>query len=190
MNILASFRNFMSPVAEINEVLPREGIVYEVGSGYGTISKTIAQSYPRRRVIGIDINKSKIKEAREKFHLANLSFVASDALTYKYKQCKGIVLSDFLHHLNYEKQAVLLQKLSNVLEVGGVIIIKEIDSHDGWRKNASRLWDFILYPHAQIYYREKNELINYLRGLDLKVQVSRKVPWFPGSIHLFICTKK
>lgn len=185
MIISHSLRNLMLPLDRIDASLPESGIIYDVGCGMGVISRYLAKR-SQRTIIGVDLRLDKTDIANTSF---NLSFVEADAIKFGYKSMIGAVLSDFLHHLPFNSQDQLLTRLTKKIKPGGILVIKEIDQADGWRRLASRLWDFLFYPEDRIYYREKSELRRYLEHLDFRVETSREVPWFPGSTHLFICRK-
>lgn len=159
MNLSRILRQLMLPLKQIDSALPNAGLIYEIGCGTGIISKYIASSHPKRQVVGIDLDTEKITQVENQQHKENLTFVAVDALTYDYLRCDGVVLSDFLHHLKFADQIVLLQKVTNRLKLKGVLIIKEIDKNDRIFRWMSRFWDFLFYPIDKIYYRKKEELL-------------------------------
>lgn len=187
MNTSHFLRQLMLPLKQINLAIPEDGLVYEIGCGMGVISTYLAQM-SERQVVGIDLTLAKLK--RDKNFIPNVSFIKADAITYSYKQHKGAVLSDFLHHLDFEAQKKLLENVSTHMSKKGVLVIKEIDKADGWRRWASRVWDLLFYPHDFIYYRTKSEWLKLLSELGYLVRVQREVPWFPGSTFLFVATKK
>ena len=189
MNIFAQFRNMMLPVDAIHQALPRQGRVYEVGCGRGTLARVLAEFENKRKVIGIDIDRRKIQTAQSAFKISNLQFVEANAFVFKYQSCNGVIFSDFLHHIPYSQQIVLLKRLHHFLKQKGVLVIKEIDLDDGIRMWLSRIWDYLLYPKDRIYYRSKADWIRLVETLGFSVSCERKVRWFPGSTLLYICQK-
>ncbi len=189
MNALRNLRNFILPIKEINQLLPVSGIIYEVGCGYGSLSYEISGFSVDRQVVGIDINKRKINDAENAFNKPNLDYVAADALNYTFKNCSGVVLSDFLHHVDWISQQKILDQVIIKLNKGGILILKEIVSDDGWRMRVSRLWDLVLYPFDRIYYRSRSEWKKVLLNAGLSVDIQRHISWFPGSTILFVCKK-
>lgn len=179
----------MLPISQISSSLPQTGLIYEIGSGFGGLAGDLANSSVKRTVIGLDIDKDKIKSANNAMRLSNLEFKAANAVEYKFQTCQGVVMSDFLHHLNFVSQEKLLRKFKGKLSKYGVLIIKEIDLADGWRMIMSRMWDFLFYPEDKIYYRSQAAWLQLLEDLGFKVAVTREVPWFPGSTFLYICQK-
>jgi len=184
-------RLLMLPVEEINQALPKKGLIYDIGCSTGDFSAVVAQSSPQRTVVGIDSSQSRIKKAQEKYQsLNNLTFHSQDALKFSYQNCDGAILSDFLHHLSYQQQQLLLKTISKKINSNGVLIIKEINKDDLIRHRLSRLWDFILYPKDKIAFRGKTELKESLIKLNFEVIVTPQILWFPGSTNLFVCRKK
>ncbi len=180
----------MLPIKEIDLALPKKGLIYEIGSGYGSISTNLGMYSSARKLIGIDIDKYKIEKAINLSVLKNVKFEYGDALNYVFLQCNGVILSDFLHHINYDQQVIILKKISQKIVKKGILIIKEIDRSDKVRMLMSRLWDFIFYPKDKIYYRTKEEIILILTKLGFSVKYKKTILWFPGSTCLFICQKK
>ncbi len=182
-------RLLMLPLGKINNALSSEGVIYEIGSGTGSLAAYLAHGFPDRTVVGIDINKYKIQRAQKQFNLPQLSFKVTDALTFKYQKCDAIIFSDFLHHLPYDKQEKMLAIISKILNKNGILVVKEINKSDALRRWLSRVWDFLLYPSDKIAYRTRNDWKVLLEKFGFRVQVSDEVLWFPGSTYLFICKK-
>lgn len=188
-SLLPFFRNWMLPIQKIDAKLPDQGIVYEIGSGYGSLAHSLCVKSDRK-VIGIDRDNNKINVAASSYNHTNLQFIKADAVKMTYQVFSGAVMSDFLHHVEYSIQETILEKLQRKISKQGVLIIKEIDANDGIRKWLSRLWDLILYPNDKIYYRSLDDWKSLLNKQGFEVNVSREVAWFPGSTFLFICSKK
>lgn len=183
-------RSFMLPVKEINDSIPNTGLIYEIGSGIGTLAKALAQFSATRRVIGLDYDRHKINSAKKSYPQKNVDYIHADALRFPYKQCQGVVMSDFLHHISYSHQEEILEIITKKVKKQGKIVIKEIVRDDGVFMWLSRLWDFLLYPKDKICYRTRNEWIKLFTAFGYNVKVKRAAHWFPGSTHLFICQKK
>ena len=189
MNIFIKLRLLMLPLKQIDSALPKKGVIYEIGCGGGALANYLAQVAPERRIIGIDKDKGKITRANKHFSQANLSFQEADARLMQYHSCAGAVMSDFLHHVDYYSQEVILKKLTRIIKPSGVLVIKEIDRNDGILYLCTRLWDFLIYPSDKIYYRTRKDWVKLLTKMQFQVKASREVRWFPGSTHLFVCKK-
>lgn len=177
-------RTLILPLAEIDESLPQKGTIVDLGCGEGTVAKYLAQN-KKRNVIGVDIDKTRLKSST----LKNLKFQHADIRNYNLKNVEGAVLSDVLHHINFDDQKKVLANIGNGLKRGGILIIKEIDTQEFIRSKLSRFWDFLFYPSEKIYFSNSKDLVKELKSLGFKVSIKRSSRLFPGSTTLFFCKK-
>ena len=174
----------MLPLQEINQLIPKKGKIIDLGCGEGVTSKYLAH-IKSRVIVGVDNNHRRLQKSKAK----NLKFELADIRKYPIKTASAIIISDVLHHLNYDDQKNLLSKTYKSLKKNGVLVIKEIDTGEIIRSNLSRFWDFVFYPKDKIYYHNSKKLKNYLENLGFKVRISRPSRLFPGSTTLFLCRK-
>ena len=73
--------------------------VLDIGCGYGAVAFSIAESINMVKVIGVDIDANKIKEANKKFKRNNLTFIHNDAFSIDIVNVDVIVLSNVLEHI-------------------------------------------------------------------------------------------
>lgn len=177
-------RSLMLPLKEIDTNLPQVGTILDLGCGEGVIARYLATN-SKRKVIGVDLNKSRIQQTK----LKNLSFEHADIRTYDVKSADGVVLSDVLHHIDFQNQEKVLKNISKGLKRNGILIIKEIDTRDAIRGKLSRFWDFVFYPREKIYFNSSKQLSAKLEKLGFSVEIKKTTKFFPGSTTLFICTK-
>lgn len=177
-------RSLILPLKEINEFLPKKGIIIDLGCGQGVIAYYLA-NIKQRNVIGVDLNVKRLP----KKNLKNLKFIKSDIRKYNVKNANGIIVSDVLHHISVQDQHALIKNVSKNLKSGGIFIVKEIDTDEFTRSKLSRFWDFIFYPKEEIYFRSAKDLKKELENFGFKVKVKKSSRLFPGSTNLFICKK-
>ncbi len=190
MLLIKNIRKMILPIENINHNLPNVGLIYEIGCGTGALAEEIARYSDKRRVIGIDKNAYKIKQAQKNLRLKNLKYVVEDIFKFQMHSCVGIIMSDFLHHLSYTQQEILVRKIAKLLPKNNNLLIKEIDASDGWRTFLSRIWDGLLYPGDSICYRSQKQWIKLFTHNGFNVAVKRTNHLFPGSTWFYICTKK
>lgn len=174
----------MLPLKQIDKLVPGEGKILDLGCGQGVIAKYLAKT-ETREVIGIDKDQGRIPKSNN----SNLKFKSADIRKYPLEGADAIVISDVLHHLDFQDQDKLLAKISRALRKNGTLLIKEIDTQEIIRSSLSRLWDFLLYPKDKIFYRNSNNLKKYLESLGFEVSITRSSRLFPGSTTLFIARK-
>lgn len=174
----------MLPLHEIDHAIPRKGIVVELGCGQGVIAQYLA-STKTRQVIGVDNNKQRLSKSGQK----NLIFILADIRKYDLKNVDAFVISDVLHHISFQDQKNLLEKISKSLKKGGTLVIKDVDTGEFVRSRLTRFWDFILYPKDKIYFNDANKLKIFLKSIKFEVTITRPSRLFPGSTTLFVCQK-
>lgn len=179
------------PVCLMGKIMPMEGKILDIGCGKGIFSGYLAASSSVRNVIGVDLCSAKIKAAQESFSsLPNLVFIEKDAteILSKETDLSGVVISDFLHHVDFTKQEELLRLAYGGLSNRGTMLIKEIDKNASFRYFSSKLSDSILYFRDKIYYRSLKEWTTLLKNIGFQVE-SRPANTVFGSTVLYICKK-
>lgn len=100
--------------------LPDDGLIVDVGCGYGVLANYLSIYYPKSQIIGIDLNRRRIDAAIKTIgKRENITFLVEDAAQWAWPECTGIVMTDFLHHVTPPDQEKILQNASRSLEKGG-----------------------------------------------------------------------
>ncbi|MDF1667039.1 MAG: methyltransferase domain-containing protein [Planctomycetota bacterium] len=115
-----------------------QGQVADMGMGSGTGSLALASLYPGLKVIGVDINETMVKLAREKHKLDNLSFITGDIAKECFEEgsLHGIFNSSVLHHVttftDYDHDAAgrALEVQATQLRPDGVLIVRDFLAPD------------------------------------------------------------
>lgn len=112
----------------VEKHVPKKGLIYDIGCGYGLISLSLALSSENRKVIGLDLDKGRIDKANASISLSNLSFRNKDITKdIDLASCDCILMYDLLHHIPYDAQKKLLSACKSKLNNGGVLVVKDID---------------------------------------------------------------
>ncbi|MCF7866684.1 class I SAM-dependent methyltransferase [Candidatus Woesearchaeota archaeon] len=94
----------------INNISDKDKVL-DVGCGNGDVAHSISKK--AKYVLGIDIEKGRIVEAKKRYKKQNLSYIFGDATKYKFKEkFDVIVLSNVLEHI--KERTVFLNKLSTI----------------------------------------------------------------------------
>jgi 2-polyprenyl-3-methyl-5-hydroxy-6-metoxy-1,4-benzoquinol methylase len=145
-------RILRAPYKEIEQLVPKNAKIVDIGCGYGFFTNFLAISGPRRQVIGIDISGERIEKAYKK--LKNVEFVNSDIMHLDIQYCDVVVIIHMLHHLpSFQAQEELLRGCYQKLSPGGLIIIGEIDSVPLWKAFCSKAIDHLLYSGDSFHFR-------------------------------------
>lgn len=174
----------MLPLNLIDESLPKKGTILDLGCGEGVVANYLTKKI-NRKIIGIDLNAKRVPSIKT----SNLQFKIADISKINIKGISGAVISDALHHMSFTKQAKAISNVYNNMNMGGVLVVKEIDKEEILRGTLSRLWDFILYPKDKIYFSKSSDMLVLLKKTGFKVIIKRPCRLFPGSTTLYICKK-
>jgi SAM-dependent methyltransferase len=110
-----------------------EGRIADMGMGSGMGSHALAALYPALEVVGVDINDEMVRLARERFDLANLTFVVGDIAepVFENGSLDGIFDSSVLHHVtsfngyDHDAAARCLAVQARELAEGGVLVVRD-----------------------------------------------------------------
>lgn len=127
---------------EIGKCHP-EGIMVDVGCGPGYLVTTMAKSFPRLRIIGVDIAEEMVELAtcnisavgfseRVEFRQGNVQ-----ELPFEDNSVDFVVSTLSLHHWSDPKQA--LEEIHRVLGLGGQLLVFDL------RRDAKRLFYWLLH---------------------------------------------
>lgn len=173
------------------KILPHQGLITDVGCGYGVLANYMSLCLPDSQIIGIDLNIKRIDAALKTIgSRKNINFLAGDATQWVWPDCTGISMTDFLHHVSPAEQEKVLHKAFQSLKKDGVLLISEVDTtaKPAYRYWASYLSDRFLYPLAWSYFRKPLELTGILSRLGFKVETINLSDQIFAGI-LYICRK-
>lgn len=123
-----------------HEMIPKNAVITDLGCGYGTMSMALAFSGEKRSIRAIDYDDRKIRIAQESAVVPeNLSFEQGDVTTAKFEKSDIFILSDVMHYLEPDEQNLLMKKMSDNLNQGGKIIIRDGDSAKEKRHRGTQL---------------------------------------------------
>ncbi|MDQ3046755.1 MAG: 1-acyl-sn-glycerol-3-phosphate acyltransferase [Bacteroidota bacterium] len=125
-------------------LLPKKGIITDIGCGYGFLPYMLSFMSDQRTVIGTDYDEEKIAVADHCFSKnKNLSFFSADATEATLPISDAFILSDILHYLPKQDQEKLIGKCIDALLPGGMILIRDADKDLESRHRGTRYTEFI-----------------------------------------------
>lgn len=106
--------------------LPANGIIYDLGCGFGLCSIAAAFN-PEAVVTGYDIDESRIRNNQAMFaQFSNLSFEVADIFNFEPESlADGIMIIDSLHYFDEASQTEIINSLWKHLRPGGLLIIRD-----------------------------------------------------------------
>src|SRR5215216_5886608 len=180
----------------LDSLLPRTGLVLDLGCGYGLLANFLAVQAPERQVVGVDLDRARIGVAQSTVNFrANIEFICADARDLAVSAPRAAVMTDFLHHLTRGAQDELLESLAARIEPGGVLLIREANpAHEPrWKYWCSALVEYVMYPDprsVRLQTRAPSELALRLSRLGLRVHMYYADQQSPFAAILYVCEKR
>jgi len=192
----AQIRFWDSPYVEVEKIIPKSGQILELGCGEGVFSNYLAISSPKRKVIGVEIDKNRQKQAFR--GLKNTKFIRGNALTVTPVRANVVVMFHLLHHLKSKQdQEVLIKRVYRSLNKGGLLVVVEIA-----QKPVIKFWvtwfvDHFVVPwlfekrfyEPHIFFRTEKEWQAVLQQTGFRVKRIHCHDGKPFSHQLYICKK-
>ncbi len=142
---------------EIEQYLPDEGTILDLGCGFGLFSMFMASCKPNARIIGLDIDSRRLaiaQAAAHKLAINNVSFLHQDLRDWRPdEKMTGAYALDIFHHLPPDSGNRLLLDLSTHIAPGGRFLLKDIDTVPRAMLLFTWLLDVLMSPRDHLYYR-------------------------------------
>lgn len=195
-SLFTKLRFYYAPFTDVEKLLPRKGVIIDLGCGEGIFANFVGLRFSTRQVLGIEIDKNRILLADK--GLKNVSFKIGNIVNAKLPKADAIVLIQVLHHLNtYKEQENILRKAVQSLRKGGKLIIVEIKIALSLQYFLTWIADHFLVAwffekrlYAPIHFRKVGDWEKTLRNKDLScatVFSEKQIKLFSNVI--FSCTK-
>ncbi|MCP4121066.1 MAG: MMPL family transporter [Bacteroidetes bacterium] len=123
--------------AQINDIIPIDARILDLGSGYGYLSLLLHLVSNDRKVIGIDHDQEKVDIAAGCYTGWDaVKFICADITSTEIPTSDVIIIYDVLHYLSADSQLELLAKCVKSISDGGQIIIRDGEPAD----NSKHRW--------------------------------------------------
>ena len=127
-------RHLLCPMKRIEELLPREGRVLEVGCGHGLFTNLLAVASPGRSVLGVDPAPAKIQVAEQAGSaLPNVSYRHGYIADVAEDGFDAVAILDVLYLLPPADKQDVVRRCFELLRPGGVLILKTNDTAPRWK---------------------------------------------------------
>lgn len=187
-SLFTRIRFFTAPYEILEKLVPKRGLIVDLGCGYGIFSNYLGLTGPQREILGIDLDKEKIKFADR--GIKNVKFLRADINKIELKKADIILLIHVLHHLNsFLKQEKLLLACREKLAAKGQIIIAEVDKKPIFKYFLGWLADHLLYPGDKIFYRFPAEFKKLFTALKFHVKIIKADKGTPFAHVIYILGK-
>lgn len=193
--LFSYIRFWDAPYTQVEKLVPKKGTIVELGCGEGLFSNFLAVSEPKRKVIGIEIDKNRFKNADK--GLPNASFLYGDITKVTIPKADTVVLFHVLHHLHsYTAQSTLLRRVSLGIPKNGRLIVVEVEPVFSFKYFITWFTDHFLVPwlfekrfYSPIYFREAQDWKEQFTELNFDVKIKRYRKNMPFSHIVYECIK-
>lgn len=180
----------LCPFQKIEALIPQEGLIIDIGCGYGLLSNLIALKSHKRNVVGIDSSETRILTAQKTVKdRKNIKFLKQDITAFNFPSCDAIVMSDVLHHLPIEIKDILIKNIYNNLKNNGVLIIQDVDTSPYWKFWLTYLSDFLQHSKEKLFYQPAKEIEDNIKRIGFKVDTIEAHKGYPVADIIFLCKK-
>ena len=154
----------------LNQIVPREGFILDLGCGYGLVTHWLAFGTDQRQLLGVDYDENKIRVAQcTAQNHPRVRFELQDILNWEYPTCDVVLLMDVLHYWVPEKQQQVLDKARRALRPGGKLYLRAGARAAGKEHERVEKWEVIAtrIGHNQtvegLHFRSIDEMTEGLR---------------------------
>ena len=180
----------LCPFEAIEKYVPKEGPIIDIGCGYGLLANFLVLKSAKRDVTGTDLSPGRISAAQETTrNRKRICFKLVNVLDLRLGEYSTMVMSDFLHHIDYQAQEELLTRCYQKLPQGGLLVIEEVDNRPLCKYWFNTIVDRILNIGEGIFFRNQREFRELLERIGFKVSIKKAHKGLPLSDILFICRK-
>jgi cyclopropane fatty-acyl-phospholipid synthase-like methyltransferase len=176
---------------EIGQYLPDDGVVLDIGCGFGLFSLYYAATGPRRLLRGVDLNPRRLDQARRaatRLGLPNVGYELGDARDFKGDaEVSAAYMLDIVHHVPAPSVAPLLRALRRSLPVGGRLLVKDVDTRPAPKRWFTWILDRAMAPTAPVHYWSAPALTDALVEAGFAVRRHLMVDVLPYPHVLYIC---
>jgi len=176
---------------EIGQYLPDAGPVLDIGCGFGLFSLYYAATGPRRFVRGLDLSERRVALARRaaaRLGIDNVAYEVGDARDYKGdSEVAAAYMLDIVHHVPREAVPPLLAQLRASLGPGGLLLVKDVDTHPAPKRWFTWALDRLMSPRTPVAYWSAEALTAALETARFRVRRHLMVDVLPYPHVLYVC---
>ncbi|HXH84007.1 MAG TPA: class I SAM-dependent methyltransferase [Candidatus Tectomicrobia bacterium] len=176
---------------EIGQYLPDEGVVLDIGCGFGLFSLYYAATGPARLLRGLDVNGRRIALARRaagRLGLDNAVYEQGDARDFKGDgEIAAAYMLDIVHHVPPASVPPLLRALRRCLPPGGRLLVKDVDTRPAAKRWFTWALDKALDPWSPVHYWSAPRLAAALGDAGFGVHRHLMVDVLPYPHVLYVC---
>lgn len=185
-----------APFIEVEKLIPREGKILDLGCGEGIFTNYLALSSRKRKIIGVELDKARIKEADK--GLKNAIFINVDATKKELPNVDTVIMFHLLHHLtSYREQEELIKDVAKKITAGGKLIIVEVEIEFSYKYFLAWITDHFIVPwlfekrlYSPVYLRNSSSWKQLVESMGFSCTIKKAEKGKPFSHVILVCIKK
>ena len=163
-----------------HKACPPEGIITDIGCGYGFMSYMLNFLSPEREINGIDYDCNKIETAENNISKnEHLKYLCADINEIELPESDVFILADILHYMPKNKQQMLISRCIKKLKPKGKIIIRDGNSemsqkHKGTKLSeffSTRLLKFNKAQYGKLFFSSESEIAETAKTHNMQLNV-------------------
>ncbi len=135
IRLFVRVRHLLCPLEILENWIPKEGDILDLGCGHGLFTNYMALRAPYRNILGVDPSVKKIKVAKMAgSKVSNVHYILGDINDILENKCfDAITIVDVLYLLPVAKQKEILRACYRMLKKSGILVLKTQDTKPLWR---------------------------------------------------------
>lgn len=119
----------------IREIIKRKDLeIFDVGCGYGFFISRLNQVYFAKLIVGGDISKVQVYNARDRHVNANLVVCCAEYIPFKDGAFQCVVCSEVIEHVIDPKTSLV--EMQRILQNGGCLYLSTDNPASAWRRSV------------------------------------------------------
>jgi 2-polyprenyl-3-methyl-5-hydroxy-6-metoxy-1,4-benzoquinol methylase len=179
---------------ELEQYLPQQGIILDIGCGFGLFSHYFLLTGTNRRMLSFDLQPRRImlanKAAATLGTAERATFLTQNALEYPFEQpVDAIVTLDLLHHLPAARVPQIIECCFRNLKSGGILLVKDIETRSWFKVFFTWLLDKFMSPNSPVCYYSRVQMTTLLSQAGFDVKSHQMLDILPYPHILYVCRK-
>ncbi len=177
-----------------HDLLPAEGVITDIGCGFGSMTYMLSILAPDRRITGIDYDEEKITVTNHcQAKNYRTTFTHGDVNEMELPESNAFILSDVLHYMPFDLQKKLIHRCTEKLTRGGRIIIREGDPELKSRHILTRLSEFFstrlafnktMEGETGLFFPSRTDLISLFSKKEFSIDVIDNTRYTSNLIYI------
>jgi predicted exporter/SAM-dependent methyltransferase len=177
---------------EFDDLLPRNGRIYDLGCGYGFLDYFLYAKSSDRTIIGVDYDGDKITVANQSYlKQEKLTFIESDVMKVDVQEADAVVILDVLHYLSADNQQKIIRSSFEGLKNGGILIIRDGDSSQTEKHKGTKLTEFFSTKvlmfnkktEAELCFLSSETITSTLKDFNVEVKIVDRTKYTSNIVY-------